>query len=78
MRIETTNKGFIIVRGRDRRESYFSFFVDGDSSSWTSKCPWEARHFRTKKEADETLLELLRRDKASRVARQLYRDSGGM
>lgn len=35
MRIEKINNQFVIVRGDENRPQYFSFYIDGDKSSWT-------------------------------------------
>lgn len=70
MRIEQEGELFGIVRGHDRsagrlrrasHESYFCFFVDRDSASWTSRSPWNARRYKTREDAEKDLAELKRR-----------------
>jgi len=50
---------FVIVRGAWLSQ-FFSFFVDGDSSSWTKRS-YMARRYDTQSEAIKDLLELKRR-----------------
>lgn len=66
MRLEKTLGHWVIAQGKGRRVSYFSFFVDDDSSSWTAKRPWDAQQFNSHKKAMETLVELGRRSALKR------------
>ena len=53
MRAERFKERWIVARGR-KKVSFFSFFVDGDSSSWTIH-RYGAAQFRTKEEVRETI-----------------------
>lgn len=48
--------------------SYFCFFVDDDSSSW-SKTVFQARRFKTEAEAEPVIEELRRRNREKRKQR---------
>lgn len=75
MRIERDTKGWFIVKGRGRRESFFCFFVDDDSSCWTGTQPWHARYFRSENAAHEALVELKRRANLARDRRKALRET---
>jgi hypothetical protein len=45
MRIEkTSDRQFVVVRGDTNRPQYFSFYIDGDKSSWTKYVEWAHKH----------------------------------
>lgn len=57
MRVEWfLRHGFVVARGKVR-PSFLSFFVDYDSSCWTSRIE-HARRYKTKLEAESDLAEL--------------------
>lgn len=66
MRIETHGEKFIIVRGPDGDEQYFSFFVDHDSSCWSQHVDM-GRKFSSRVQAGRDLKELRARDKIKRL-----------
>ena len=68
MRIEAHLNRWVIVRGNVGRQSFFSFFVDDDSASWTKR-KWNCHKFRTHKEAEEALKNLWERNALKRQRR---------
>ena len=68
MKIEKTEKGYVIVRGK-YQDQFFSFFVDYDSSSWT-KHVYNARLYAKRSLAEEELLEIRKRAKDRLVLRE--------
>lgn len=63
MRIEKLPEGYVVVRGEGRNKSFFSFFVDSDSSSW-SKNVWNSRKHKTENDAADAIVDLKKRVKA--------------
>lgn len=76
MRVEAHGERWIIVRGSGPRESFFSFFVDHDKSSWVRRREWNAHRFITKKEANRAVLELRRRAALRRKFRKEHPNAG--
>jgi hypothetical protein len=68
MQVDETEKGFVIVRGRER-DTFFCFFVDSDSSCW-SKLGGSARFYAERSKAETDLIELRRRARERRKNRQ--------
>lgn len=67
MRIERSEGKFIICRGK-RRPSYFCFFVDSDSSAWTSyAASRDIRIYTALTTAQDDLAELGRRARARKA-----------
>ena len=64
MQVDETERGFVIVRGKDR-DVFFSFFVDDDRSCWTNYSPG-ARLYAEKDRAENDLQELRKRARTSR------------
>ncbi len=70
MNIQEVNKLFIIYRGLNRSaRSYFCFFVDGDSSSW-SKHQFLAARFRSRTDAEIAIAKLKERQRDRAKARK--------
>lgn len=64
IQIEYEGKGyFVIAKGDEYRPSYFSFFVDADSTSWSNKGYFAARLFKTQPEAQECLGRIRQRER---------------
>jgi hypothetical protein len=54
------------VIARERQPSFFSFFIDGDKSSWT-KHSYNARTYKTRAAAQGELLEIRHRQRLMRL-----------
>jgi hypothetical protein len=61
MQVDETERGYVIVRGKER-DVFFCFFVDHDSSTW-SNLAGAARFYDTKEQAEDDLAELRRRNR---------------
>jgi len=59
MQVDETERGFVIVRGKER-DVFFCFFVDSDSSCW-SKLAGSAQFYAEREKAEADLVELRRR-----------------
>lgn len=75
MRVEPTNdlpdSGFVITQTRATYHcSYFSFFVDHDSACW-SRFLYNARVYKTHKEAEEVVAEIKARRRIQARERKL-------
>lgn len=57
MRIDKIGSVFVVRRGA----SFFGFFVDSDSASFTTRISW-AQRFASKKQAEECLTEIRKRN----------------
>lgn len=73
MDVQAVKNYFVIFREREDRMQYFSFFVDGDKSSW-SKNLWSACEFDTRKQAQEFIEHIKRRERERRASRKQNRN----
>lgn len=68
MRVEkTSDRQFVVMRGDVNKPQYFSFYIDGDKSSWTKYLSQAHKHA-TLLAADETMQRIRHRAQVRRDA----------
>ena len=75
MRVEKCSDGqFVVARGDENRPQYFSFYVDGDKTSWTKYIEQAHKHA-TVSSADETIDHVRHRAQMRRDANKRHAEA---